>query len=45
MGEFWKRKAEWLPSWPQTVEERALVMYVLASYGMLMNDTDSYETQ
>lgn len=45
MGEFWKRKAEWLPSWPQTVEERALVMYVLISYGMQVNDTNRCETQ
>lgn len=34
MSEFWRRKAEWLPSWPQTVEERALVMYVWALLDM-----------
>ncbi|KAG6836634.1 hypothetical protein H0H93_005661 [Arthromyces matolae] len=28
MADFWKNRDQWLPTWPTTAEDRALVMYV-----------------
>jgi hypothetical protein len=44
MGDFWKRKDEWIPSWPPTVEERALVMYVSDS-SRPVSDADRHMPQ
>ena len=28
MGDFWRNRHKWLPTWPQSVEDRAMVVYV-----------------
>ena len=35
MADFWKNKNQWLPTWPTTVEDRALVVYVLCSFAAM----------
>lgn len=28
MGDFWRNRAQWLPTWPHNVNDRAMVVYV-----------------
>jgi len=28
MGDFWRNRNQWLPTWPQNVNDRAMVVYV-----------------
>ena len=35
MGDFWRNREQWLPTWPQNVNDRAMVVYVFQYFRVI----------